>query len=156
MATLRLLECVQAEMVTQGIGRLPATADPTKPPIWLMPKRGAIGPGQEKPPYGDPSTVLSLFMGGGLPTAPYEGFWDAGRTVDVRIRTVSAPVAIDLELTLHELLGDRQNFEMGGLHVEESQRYLPLQLINSSTDLGYDFLVRFMMWIRVDAYAGHP
>lgn len=152
---LRLLECLQAELITQGIGRDPATPGPL-PPIWLMPRRGAIGPGQERAPYMDPTTVISLFSGGGLPTAPYEGFWDAGRIVDVRIRTLNAPAANDLELTLHSLIGDGQNYDLGGLHIEESQRYLPLQMVNSSKDLGYDFLVRFMFWVRVASYLVSP
>lgn len=152
MPPKRLLECLQTELITQGIGRDPATAGSALPPVWLMPKRGAIGPGQERAPYMHPDLVMSLFMGGGLPTAPFEGFWDAGRIVDVRIRTVDAPAALDLELTLHQLIGDRQNYDMGGLHVEESQRYMPLQLLQSSKDLGYDFLVRFMFWVRVDSY----
>lgn len=148
----RLLECLQAELIAQELGRDPATAGSDLPPIWIMPKRGAIGPGQERAPYAHPELVMSLFMSGGLPTAPYEGFWDAGRIIDVRIRTTNAPAALDLELELHELIGDRQNYDLGGLHVEESQRYLPLQLLQSSKDLGYDFVVRFMFWVRIASY----
>jgi hypothetical protein len=96
--------------------------------------------------------VMSLYVGGGFPTAPYEGFWDAGRIVDVRIRTLDAAAADDLALSLHQVFGDRQNWQMGGLHVEETQRYMPLQLISSDRDLGWDFLIRFMFWIRVASY----
>jgi len=149
---LRLLECMQAEMITQGVGRKPATAGSTLPPVWLAPRQGAVGPGQERDPYMHPTMVVSLYAGGGFPTAPFEGFWDAGRIVDVRIRSLDAAAADDLALELHQIFGDRQNWDMGGLHVEETQRYMPLQLISTDRDLGWDFLIRFMFWCRMASY----
>lgn len=140
-----LLTALRDHLVTNAVGRDPATAG-ALPPIWREPKLGTPAVG-EFPPNGAPSqagstAVIGLFLTGGLAPAPYESF-ARKPIVDFRLRTSTALVAEQLELDISKVLIDRRAFTMGGLYVIECEQWRPLQRLGSD-EQGFEFTAGYL------------
>jgi hypothetical protein len=68
---------------------------------------------------GDPT--VGLFVGTGVPEARHDASWLRTDTVDIVIRSTTAPAAIALDDAIRYQLVDRRNWSMGGLLVVESE-----------------------------------
>lgn len=132
-----LLDALRAELVAQGIGRLPRAANPDLPPIW-------VGKGQLPGP-GDTAglnaievgrdAVVGLYVVGGIPQDAMN--YDRRRDrVDCWIRVLpnGATTAYRLGALIRSAVTDRMNWKMGGdtgLRVIQSLEWTSLQPVET-------------------------
>jgi hypothetical protein len=64
--------------------------------------------------------------------------------LDIRIRSTTAPAAIELDDRIRAALTDKRNFLMGTLRIVESRLERPLNLIVSDNQ-GYDFISGYLI-----------
>ena len=148
-----LLTELRSLLIAAGIGRDPRVAG-ALPPVWRQPRQGIPAPGEGGGVEVGPSSVIALFMSGGYPTAPFEG-WIGRPTVDVRIRSLRAPDAEAIGLSIKRLLDDKRYYMMGNLRVHESLLSRPLSLIVSD-DQGFDYVMAFGCVLRDAEVAALP
>ena len=63
--------------------------------------------------------------------------------LDIRIRSKTAPAAIELDDQIRQLLVDQRAWDMAGLQIVESRLERPLDLIYSD-DQGFDFMAGYL------------
>lgn len=140
MATL--LDHLRDHLIAENIVRDPRTAGPL-PPLWREPRNGAPAPGEgtEAAEIG-PTATVAAFVSGGFPPRPYESFWRKD-TVDLWLRTASAPTAFQLDASIRAALIDRRNWSMAGLPVIDCEQWRSLQRLGSD-DQGYTHVVSYI------------
>ena len=148
-----LLTELRSLLIANGIGRDPRVVG-ALPPVWRQPRQGIPAPGEGSGVEVGASSVIALFLSGGFPSNPFEGFM--GRpTVDVRIRSLKAPDAEAIGLSIKRLLDDKRYYMMGNLRVHESLLSRPLSLIVSD-DQGFDYIMAFAFTTRDAEVAALP
>ena len=137
-----LIEALRDHLIAEGLVRDPRVAG-SLPPCWRSPKNGVPAPGEGSGVEVGPTVVVALFPASGIPRAPY----DAGvlRTdgLDIRIRSTTAPAAIQLDDQIRQVLVDQRAWDMAGLQIVESRLERPLDLIYSD-DQGFDFMAGYL------------
>ena len=139
---MTLLDRLRQYLIDEGVVRSPRTAG-SEPPMWLEPKLGAPAPGEgENPTEVGPTITVSAFLGGGIPARPYEAFWRR-QTVDLWLRTRTAPQAFDIDSSIYAAIADRRNWGMAGLLVIESRQWRELQRLGSD-EQGFTFIASYL------------
>lgn len=85
------------------------------------------------------TAVVGLFTAAGIARDPYDALSLRTDGLDIRIRSTTAPAAIELDDLMRGALMDKRAWTMGGLTIVESRLERPLQMIQSS-EQGFDFL----------------
>ena len=138
-----MIDACRDYLIAQALVRDPRVAG-AAPPCWRSPRNGLPAPGDGTAPEIGTTLVVGLFPSTGIARAPYDA--QALRTdgLDIRIRSTTAPAAIELDDSIRAVLMDKRNWSMGGLTVVESRLERPLQLI-SSDEQGYDFIAGYLI-----------
>ena len=133
-----LIDALRTYLIAQGLVRDPRTAG-SAPPCWRSPRNGTPAPGDGTGTEVGATVVVALYTATGVARAPYEA--QALRTdgLDVRIRSTTAPAAIELDDAIRAAVMDKRAWSMGGLTIVESRLERPLQLVES-TEQGFDFV----------------
>ncbi len=140
---MTLLDALRNHLIGQGIVRKPAVAG-AAPPLWLEPDEGAPAPGEGTTATEiNAGAVLAAFLTGGIAPERYETFIRRD-TVDIWIRTRTAPIAFDLDARVRRELADRRNWNMGGMRVIESSQFRPLQRLASDRAQGGTRIVSYL------------
>ena len=110
--------------------------------MWLEPQLGVPAPGEGSDPteIGDP-LVLGAFLSGGIPRKPYEKILRRD-TVDIWIRSRTAPEVTTIEAAITDQLIDQRNWQMGGLTIIESEQWRPLSPLTRD-EHGFTFIVAY-------------
>jgi hypothetical protein len=137
-----LLGAFRQHLVDQGLVRKASVAVPGKRPVFVEPADGAPAPGEREGVENDDVTMISLFVGGDIAGAAFEGFI-AKSTIDVRYRTHDAQEVLDLAAAVRLAIVDQWDWLMGGLRVIESREWAGVQRVGSSAAQGYDFVHKF-------------
>jgi hypothetical protein len=126
-----LLDHLRDYLAAEGVVRDPDTQDPSLPPMWVEPRTGVPAPGKGNHVTRVGKTlVLGAFFSGGIPPAPLEGFRRMD-TVDIWIRALNAPDAHTIEQAIRDKLIDKQDWDMAGLRITDSQQWRPFQRLNN-------------------------
>lgn len=140
---MTLLDHLRDYLVGLDIVRYPRLPG-SLPPMWLEPKAGAPAPGEGRNEVErGPDATVSAFLTGGIPQQPYESFWRRD-TVDIWLRTTTAPIAFDLDARLRAVLSDQRNFNMAGERIISSEQWRALQRLGSD-EQGYTFIVSYLI-----------
>lgn len=133
-----LIDALRTYLIAQGLVRDPRTAG-SVPPCWRSPRDGTPAPGDGTGTEVGATVVVALYTATGVARAPYEA--QALRTdgLDVRIRSTTAPAAIELDDAIRTAVMDKRAWAMGGLTIVESRLERPLQLVES-TEQGFDYV----------------
>jgi hypothetical protein len=145
-----LLNELRAYLIAQGIGRDPRVAG-SLPPIWRQPRDGVPAPGQGSGAEVGATAVVGLFVNGGYPSAPMEGFLER-RSVDIRLRTSHAQIGEQIGVALAVALDDRRYYLAGALRVHESLMERPLQLLASDAH-SFDYVTSYVFLVRREELA---
>jgi len=137
--TSNLLEALRDHLVAAGVVR-PPRAPGALPPMWLDPRAGAPAPGEGD--AADAAAVLAAFPTGGIPARPYESFLRTDG-IDVWIRAVSGPVALDLEAQLRGELVDRRDFDLATMRIVECREWRPMQRLGSDAQ-AYTYVCSYL------------
>ena len=137
-----LLRALSDHLVAEEVVRDPRTPGPL-PPLWLNPRDGAPAPGEIEGSEGDADLVLSAFLGVRILGEPEQEAFLVHETVDVVIRSRTAPPLPVVEQALTAAVAvdagapvGRRNWTMAGLEIVESVLWRGLQPLDSS-DQGY-------------------
>lgn len=143
-----LLEDMRDYLCSQSVIRKPSTPNSSLPPCFLEPRDGAPAPGSKTGTENHPGAIVSAYVTGGVPHAPYESFLKK-TVIDFHIRTRSAVTAYTIEADLRKFLSDRRGWTMGSQRVEESMQTRPLSRVGSDS-AGYLFTTGFMFETTAD------
>lgn len=114
MADLFVIQELQDELVTEGIGQLPATSPTTvRASVWLQPRDGA-----PEPRSGE-NVTITLIPVSAVPPDPFEGFLER-QVIDVVVRARKREQGETVHRRVREILNDRREWTMGALRVEWS------------------------------------
>lgn len=139
---MTLLDSLRQHLIDEGIVRDPRVAG-ALPPFWREPRLGAPAPGEGSTATEiGPTVVVSAFMSGGVPARPYEAFWRR-QTVDLWLRTKTAPQAFDIDSSIYAVLADRRNWNMAGLLVIQSRQWRELQRLGSD-EQGFTYIASYL------------
>lgn len=138
-----MIDACRDYLIAQSLVRDPRVAG-AAPPCWRSPRSGVPAPGDGAGVEVGATVVVGLFPSTGIARAPYEALSLRTDGLDVRIRSLTAPAAIELDDTIRTALMEKRNWVMGGLTVVESRLERPLQLI-SSDEQGYDFIAGYLI-----------
>ena len=160
MPELDVTEELQAYLVAQGVGVLPADSDKTQPVVILHPRDGAPQPSTDgSGRFGSAPTVTLVDI---VTSRPNDLDYAIEETfVDVVVRARGASTAKMLQRTLRGLLvpgdavGGRKMFMMGALLVERCVLWRGDQPIGADT-ASYDRSQAFMFQCRRKVLAGQP
>jgi hypothetical protein len=137
-----VLTACRTHLIDLGLVRDPRQAGDA-PPMWLHPRNGVPAPGEgENAIEVGPTLVTALFRSGGIPSKPYESFMRQP-TVDLRIRSKTAPDATDLEAQIRAALVDQRNWLMGGLRVIDCEEWRALAPLGSDQQ-GFDWVASYL------------
>jgi hypothetical protein len=120
-----LLDHLRDHLISESIVRSPRTAG-AAPPLWLEPREGIPAPGEGSGSEVGADAVLGAYFTGGIASQPWESFIRED-TIDLWLRTRTAPIAFTLWQQLREELIDKRNWNMAGLTIIESREWRPLQ-----------------------------
>ena len=147
MADKPVIDALRDELIAQEIVRKPSVAG-SLPPCWAEPRNGTPAPGEKSEGGSTIETgenaVLGLFIAPGIPQEPFVASTIRHSVVNIEIRVKNAKDAVTLENQIRAVLSDKVNWEMGGLHLIDSNVYRELQPLNRSPqaftyDLAYGF-----------------
>lgn len=138
-----LIDACRDYLIAQAIVRDPRTAG-AAPPCWRSPRNGVPAPGDGTGTEIGATIVVGLFPSAGVAREPYDASVLRTDGLDVRIRSTTAPAAIELDDQIRTALMDKRGWTMGGLTVVESRLERPLQLIVSDNQ-GYDFVAGYLI-----------
>jgi hypothetical protein len=142
---------MRTHLVSSGVVRDPRVAG-SLPPCWRSPRKGVPapgdGPGVEQ---GDPT--VGLFVGVGVPEAPHDASWLRTDTVDIVIRSTTAPGAVALDDAIRYQLVDRRDWSMGGLLVVETQLTRPLSQVGAD-EVCFDWTCSYTVQYRTSVASG--
>ncbi len=113
-------------------------------PCWRSPRNGVPAPGDGTGTEIGATVVVGLFPSAGVARAPYDASVLRTDGLDIRIRSTTAPAAIELDDRIRAALTDKRNFLMGTLRIVESRLERPLNLIVSDNQ-GYDFISGYLI-----------
>lgn len=86
--------------------------------------------------------VVGLYPSGGIPARRYES-WQLRRIIDVRLRTLTASAADELEQQIASAIVDRRGWSMSGLQVIECLEWRALQPLGADSS-GHEFLAAYV------------
>lgn len=148
MANPDLLKHLRDYLIANGVGRDPRVAG-AEPPIWLNPRDGAPAPGEKNGVENDAAAMISLFNTGGVVAPPYEQSVWRYETVDIWLRTITAPRANDLDWEIEPLLVDKWNIDIGTLAVIEVKKWRALQTLGFDEASGWTGNVSYIFQLYV-------
>lgn len=133
-----LIDACRTYLIAQGVVRDPRTAGALAP-CWRSPREGVPAPGDGTGNEIGATVVVGLFTAAGIARDPYDALSLRTDGLDVRIRSTTAPAAIELDDLMRTALMDKRAWAMGGLTIVESRLERPLQMIQSN-EQGFDFV----------------
>lgn len=138
-----LIDAVRSYLIAQGLVRDPRTAG-SAPPCWRNPRNGVPAPGEGAAPEVGPTVVVGLFQATGIAREPYEASVLRTDGLDIRIRSTTAPAAIQLDDSIRAALSDKRAISLGTLPIVEARLERPLALVESD-EQGFDFIAGYLI-----------
>lgn len=143
MPTL-LIDALRDYLIAQGVVRDPRTAG-NLPPCWRSPKFGVPAPGEGEGSEVGANAVVGLFPTTGVAREPYDASVLRTDGLDVRIRSRTAPAAIELDDAIRAKLVDKRALTLiTGFQVVEVRLERPLGLVVSD-EQGFDFVAGYLI-----------
>lgn len=104
---------------------------------------GVPAPGDGEAPEVGASVVVGIFPASGIARDPYEASVLRTDGIDIRIRSLRAPDAINLDDEIRGKIMDKRALSMAGLQIVECRLERPMSLIVSD-EQGYDFISGYL------------
>ncbi len=143
MPTL-LIDAVRDYLIAQGVVRDPRVAG-NLAPCWRSPRHGVPAPGEGEGTEVGANAVVGLFPTTGIARDPYDASVLRTDGLDVRIRSRTAPAAIELDDAIRAKLVDKRALTLvAGFQVVEIRLERPLGLIVAD-DQGFDFVAGYLI-----------
>lgn len=139
-----LIDGIRSYLIAEGVVRDPRTAG-NLPPCWRSPRYGVPAPGEGEGAEVGATTVVGLFPTTGVAREPYDASVLRTDGLDVRIRSKTAPAAIQLDDAIRAKLVDKRALTLAaGFQVVEVRLERPLGLIVSD-EQGFDFVAGYLI-----------
>lgn len=138
-----LIDSVRTFLIAQGVVRDPRTAG-SAPPCWRNPRNGVPAPGEGDGVEVGPTVVVGIFQATGVAREPYDASVLRTDGLDIRIRSTTAPAAIQLDDSIRALLMDKRAITLGSLPIVECRLERPLSLV-ASDEQGFDFVAGYLV-----------
>ncbi len=142
MPTPLLIDALRDFLIAEGVVRDPRVAG-ADPPCWRSPRMGVPAPGDGDAPEMGASVVVGIFPAAGIARDPYEASVLRTDGIDIRIRSLRPPDAINLDDEIRGKIMDKRALSMAGLQIVECRLERPMNLIVSD-EQGFDYITGYL------------